>query len=275
MRINVNHIWLRLLKLLRLSPLSLAEKCRVAFGAAVVFVLILALLWPYIWMGQLTKKTYLDAGRVKAETILRQHFQLNKPGEKALTALANNGDVLDVNDPEIRMVRFTKDGEAKMPQLTEEQKEMVESLKSEQTREDNIFFAKKAGILYSNYVRIFRANDKCINCHKPQGSGSPFSPNEQIAAVVFVRVFFEEQLNLAQSADDLLLIRKHMGCVEHKLIVVHASETRRIRAGERTGQSAAHRLTYGRSLRPRYLSRLTRSCHRRSYERVAYRSTGT
>jgi signal transduction histidine kinase len=159
----------------------------VAFGAAVVFVLILALLWPYIWMGQLTKKAYLDAGRAKAETLLRRHFQLKEPGEAALTALDNTGAVLDVNDPEIRLIRFTKDGEAKMPQLTEEQKDMIESLKSEQTREDNIFFAKKAGILYSNYVRIFRANDKCINCHKPQGSASAFSPNEQIAAAVIQR----------------------------------------------------------------------------------------
>jgi signal transduction histidine kinase len=187
MRINLKHIWSKLLKRLRLSPLSLAEKCRIAFGAAVVFILILALLWPYIWMGQLTKKAYLDAGRAKAEILLRQHFRLKEPGETALPPLANTGVVLDVNDTGIRMVRFTKDSETELSQLTEEQKEMIKALKSEQTREDNIFFTRKAGLRYSNYVRIFRANDKCISCHKPQGSASAFSPNEQICAVIIQR----------------------------------------------------------------------------------------
>ena len=187
MRINLKHIWQKLLELLRLSPLSLAKKCRIAFGAAVVFILALALLLPYIWMGQLTKKASLDAGRAKAETLLRQHFRLKEPGETALPALANTGAVLDVNDLEIRLIRFTKDGVTKLLQLTEEQKEMIEALKSEETRDDNIFFARKAGILYSNYVRIFKADDTCISCHKPQGSASAFSPNEQIGAAVIQR----------------------------------------------------------------------------------------
>jgi len=188
MRINFKHIWRKLLKRLRLSPLSLADKCRIAFGAAVVFVLTLALLWPYIWMGQLTKKASLDAGRARAETLLRQHFRLKEPGETALPPLANTGVVLDVNDPEMRLIRFTKDGEARLSQLTEEQRQMIKSLRSEQTRDDDIFFARKAGILYSNYVRIFKADDTCINCHKPQGSASAFSLNEQIGAVVIQRL---------------------------------------------------------------------------------------
>jgi two-component system sensor histidine kinase BarA len=187
MRIDLKRISKKLLKLLRLWPLSLAEKCRIAFGAAVVFVLILALLWPYIWMGQLTKKAYLDAGRAKAENLLRRHFRLKEPGEAALPALADSGVVRDVNDPEIRLIRFTNEGETRLAQLTEEQREMIETLKTEETREDNIFFARKGGLLQSNYIRIFRANDKCISCHKPQGSASAFSLNEQIAAVVIQR----------------------------------------------------------------------------------------
>jgi len=187
MRINLKKIWRRLLKRLRLSPLSLAEKCRIAFGAAVIFVLSLALLWPYIWMGQLTKKAYLDAGRAKAENLLRQHFRLKRSDGTALPALANTGVVLDVNDPEICLIRFTKEGETDLSQLTGEQKEMIEFLKSEQTAEDSIFFSRKAGIVQSNYVRIFRAKDYCIICHKPQGSASAFSPNEQIGAVVIQR----------------------------------------------------------------------------------------
>jgi two-component system sensor histidine kinase BarA len=187
MRINLKNIWRRTLKLLRLSPLSLAKKCRITFGAAVVFVLVLALLLPYIWMGQLTKKASLDAGRAKAETLLRRHFQLKETGETTLTALDNTGAALDVNDPEVRWFRFTEEHEKTLQHLTEEQRKMVESLRSQQTREDNIFFARKAGVLYSNYVRIFKAEDTCINCHKPQGSASAFSPNERIGAAVVQR----------------------------------------------------------------------------------------
>ncbi|MBW8038621.1 MAG: HAMP domain-containing protein [Planctomycetes bacterium] len=184
---NLKRIAAKVLKLLGLWPLSLAEKCRIAFGAAVVLILILALLWPYIWMGQLTKKAYLDAGRAKAETVLRQHFRVKESGQTELPALANTGERLDVNEPEICLVRFTKDGQNNMLRLTQEQKDMIEALKSEETRDDNIFFDRKKGLRYSNYVRIFRANDKCISCHKSQGSASAFSLNEQVGAVVIQR----------------------------------------------------------------------------------------
>ena len=75
MRNYLNQIRHRVLVFLHLSPFSLAEKCRLVFGGAVVFILGLALLLPYVWMGQLTKKASLDAGRAKAETLMSNHFQ--------------------------------------------------------------------------------------------------------------------------------------------------------------------------------------------------------
>jgi signal transduction histidine kinase len=187
MRKYIHQIYHNILVFLHLSPLSLAKKCRLAFGAAVVFILALALLLPYIWMGQLTKKASLDAGRAKAETLLNRHFQLKETSGTALAALDNTGAVLDPNDPEIRWIRFTTDSEKKLQQLTEEQKEMVESLRGQEDRDDNILFAKKEGILQSNYVRIFRATDSCISCHNPQGSAGAFRRNEPIGAVVIQR----------------------------------------------------------------------------------------
>jgi len=187
MRKFIHQIYHRILVFLHLSPLSLAEKCRITFGAAVLFILSLALLLPYIWMGQLTKKASLDAGRAKAETLLNRHFQLKEDGESALTPLDNTGAVMDTNDTDIRWIRFTKDSEKKLQQLTKEQKEMVESLRSQEDRDDNILFAKKEGILQSNYVRIFRSTDSCISCHNPQGSAGAFRRNEPIGAVVIQR----------------------------------------------------------------------------------------
>jgi len=194
MRINLKHIWQKLLGLLRLSPLSLAKKCRITFGAAVVFILTIALLLPYIWMGQLIKKNLLDTGRARSQALLDRHFQLKDPSQTTLPALDNIGLVMDVNDPDIRWIRFTKDDEGSRlagsqnksayDKLTEETSQLIESLKDDQARNDNILLRKKDGILQSNYVRIFKATDNCISCHNPQGSASAFSLNEPIGTVL-------------------------------------------------------------------------------------------
>jgi signal transduction histidine kinase len=194
MRINLKHLWQKLLMLLRLSPLSLAKKCRITFGAAVVFILTIALLLPYIWMGQLIKKNLLDTGRARSQAMLDRHFQLKDPAQTTLPALDNTGLPVDVNDPDIRWIRFTKDDEGSRlagsqnkhayDKLTEQTSQLIESLKDDQARNDNILLRKKDGILQSNYVRIFRATDNCINCHNPQGSASAFSLNEPIGTVL-------------------------------------------------------------------------------------------
>ena len=182
---NLKRISLRLLEVLRLRPLSLAEKCRVTFGAAVVFILALALLGPYIWMDQLTKKSCLDAGRAKAEMLLRAHFQLKETSETTLAPLDNTGTALDTNNTEIKWLRFTKEGQINYePRTTNYELKMVEHLKAQQNRQDSIFWERSRGRLQSNYVRIFRATDTCITCHNPQGSAGAFSLNEPIGAAI-------------------------------------------------------------------------------------------
>ncbi len=191
MRINLKHIWQKLLVLLRLSPLSLAKKCRLTFGAAVVFVLTIALLLPYIWMGQLIKKNLLDTGRARSQALLDRHFQLKDPGQTALAPLDNTGQVMDVNNPDMRWIRFEKSDEKQLQRLADEQsegllsaKQMIESLKAEETADENIALTEYNGAIQSTYVRIFRAADNCIKCHDPQGSAGEFSSNELIGAVV-------------------------------------------------------------------------------------------
>ena len=184
MRVNLKHIQLKLLELLKLSPLSLAEKCRVAFGAAVIFILALALLLPYIWMGQLVKKASLDAGRAKAEMLLTRHFQMRDISDTPLAPLDNSGAVADANNQEIWWVRLKKENENQLQQLTSEQREKIDSLIAENTRTDSLVLEKKDGVLHSNYTRIFRATDTCISCHNPQGSAGAFSQNEPIGALL-------------------------------------------------------------------------------------------
>ena len=184
MRKQIHKIYHRVLVFLHLSPLSLAEKCRLAFGAAVVFVLALALLLPYVWMGQLTRKTLLDSGKARAQMLQNRHFQIDQAGEAALAALDSTGGVMDANNPQMRWIRFAEENQQQFAQLTDEQKEMIESLKAEEDRDDGILLGKKDSASYGSYVRIFRANDKCISCHNPQGSAGAFSLNEPIGAAV-------------------------------------------------------------------------------------------
>lgn len=195
MRLNLNRL-LKTLEFFKLWPLSLAEKCRLAFGAAVIFILFLALLLPYIWMGQLTQKGLLDSNKAKAETLLlHSHFQLKLSPEAALPALNKTGTVADVNNPEIRWVRFAKDGDDSLAALTEEQKQTVESLKSSDARDDDIELAKHEGLLESRYVGIFRATDTCLTCHNQQGSAGRFLLNEPIGAIIIRSRGIEEDLS--------------------------------------------------------------------------------
>jgi len=184
MRVNLKRIWRRLLEFLRLSPLSLAEKCRLAFGAAVVLTLALALIPPYMWMGQLTKKACLDAGRAKAEMLENRHFQMKYAGESSLPLLDNSGVVTDVNDPPMQWVRFTKEHEKQYQQLAHKQRRMIESLKKEEGTDDEILLEKKEGRVCTDYVRIIRATDNCVSCHNAQGTATAFSRNEPVGAVV-------------------------------------------------------------------------------------------
>lgn len=158
------------------------------FGVAVVFILALALLLPYIWMGQLTKKDYLDSERARAETLfLRNHFQFAELGETSRTALDSTGAAIDPNSTEIRWIRFAKEEEDQVGLLTGEQKEIFEYLQAKDDIYDRITFQKRDGQRYSNYVRIFKATDNCISCHNPQGLGGAFSQNEPIGVVAIER----------------------------------------------------------------------------------------
>ena len=190
-RVYMKHIWQKLLMLLRLSPVSLAKKCRITFGAAVVFILTIALLLPYIWMSQLIKKDLLDTGRARSQTLLDRHFQLNSSSQTTLP-LNSLGLLADVNDSDIRWIRYTPapaqpdDDENKNTsiELTEKISQTIEALKKNPTQNDKILLNKETGTLRANYVRIFRATDNCRTCHNPQGSASPFSLNEHIGTVI-------------------------------------------------------------------------------------------
>ncbi len=183
MRINVRHMWQRLLKFLRFWPLPLAKKVQVTFGAAVLLVLMLALSIPYIWMGQLIKKDLLDSGRSRSILLLDRHFQLKEPG-RIRPPLDSIGQVRDPNNTEVAWITFTEEDEKLLLELDQDVREMIDKLKDDPDRNENILLQRNEGSLRSHYVRIFRATGHCISCHNPQGSAEPFALNKLIGAVL-------------------------------------------------------------------------------------------
>ncbi|UCD52340.1 MAG: HAMP domain-containing protein [Phycisphaerales bacterium] len=182
MRIDLGKKLQRVLRFLHLTPLSLAEKCRIMFGAAVLFSLIIALLIPYIWMRQLTRKVLLDTNKARVEsTLLRSHFRLREPGEMARPELDSQGEAQDPNRPGVVWVPLgQEEGEADLAQLNATQTRLLKELRKQETRDDDIALSKAEGLLQSDYVRLFRATEGCVGCHNPQGSGEAFSPNKVI-----------------------------------------------------------------------------------------------
>jgi two-component system sensor histidine kinase BarA len=164
-------------------PLPLAKKVQVTFGAAVLLILTLALSIPYIWMGQLVKKDLLDSGRSRSTIMLDRHFQLKEPGQ-TLQPLDSIGQARDPNDIGIVWIRFTKDDEKKLPEMDKDVMGMIDTLKTDPDRDENILLAKNGDSFESHYVRVFRATERCISCHNPQGSAGAFTLNKPIGAVL-------------------------------------------------------------------------------------------
>jgi signal transduction histidine kinase len=186
MRIDPGKALQRVLRFLHLTPLSLAEKCRIMFGAAVLFSLVIALLIPYIWMRQLNNKVFLDTNKAKAESILfRSHFQLKSSGQLTLPELNEQGAAREPNQPGVVWVRFQRERDKNdFSKLSHPQRRLVDSLVSSETRDEAITFSRVSGVLQSDYVRLFRATDHCVSCHSPQGVAAAFTPKEIIGAAV-------------------------------------------------------------------------------------------
>ncbi len=186
MHISLGKTLQKVLRFLHLMPLSLAEKCRVMFGAAVLFSLAIALLIPYVWMRQLTRKVFLDTNRARAESVLlHSHFKLGSSGEIQLPALDEQGRARDPNERDLLWVRFQKEQtNGAFPALNAKQKELLDQVVADGVREEGFSLSRIDGALHSEYVRLFRATEGCVSCHSAQGSAGPFSLNEIVGAAV-------------------------------------------------------------------------------------------
>ncbi len=173
-----------LLRRLRLKPLTLAEKCRLQFGAAVLFSLTLALLIPYFWMSKLTEKIALDAGRAVADTAFELHFQIQADPDKGLAMLDDMGRERKSENRMNRWIRLDGGDKDATAGLADRQREVVEELAADAQRNDFAWIDRDDSVACNNYVRVVRATDSCMFCHKPQGSAEAFNKVQVVGALI-------------------------------------------------------------------------------------------
>jgi len=180
----IGKIVQRVLRLLHLTPLSLAEKCRFMFGAAVLFSLAIALLIPYIWMRQLAGKVLLDTNKAKAESVLlRSHFRPAPSGGIHLAELNDRGAARDPNERSLLWIDFRREqAKNELARLSPVQKKLLDGVRGKGGRDEALLLSRIDGTLQSDYVRLFRATEGCVGCHNPQATAGAFSLNEVVGA---------------------------------------------------------------------------------------------
>jgi len=167
----------------RLKPLSLAEKCRLQFGAAVLFSLVLALLIPYLWMGKLIEKSALDSGRAVAETVFERHFQMDVALKKDRPRLREGGLLRQEADRVILWQRAGEKAGDPLAELTDSQRAEIAYLRSDPEVTDVAWIERRAEGLRNCYVRVVSANENCMRCHSAQGTAPAFNLNQEVGVL--------------------------------------------------------------------------------------------
>ncbi|MBU1260740.1 MAG: HAMP domain-containing histidine kinase [Planctomycetes bacterium] len=167
-------------------PMSLAGKCRLLFGLAILFVLILALFVPYFWMGKLTDKTLIDAGRAVVNTVYERHFNLGGASEKSPVMLDESGAVKQTQSSRVNWVRLNSPSQPNWKdQLDAKQSQRIEGLLKQQQRTDERTWVDDVnGNAETTYINIVRANKRCLSCHSAEGSAPTFALSEPVGAVM-------------------------------------------------------------------------------------------
>src|SRR4030042_6964367 len=130
------------LTILHLRPVSLAGKCRLLFGIAILLVLALALLIPYFWMVKLTEKAVLDSGRAVVNTVYERHFRLGAADDKGLVMLEESGARRESQSSRVKWLKFGQTQQDWQKQISKRQKETIEQLK-QQSKVSEVAWAEK------------------------------------------------------------------------------------------------------------------------------------
>lgn len=181
---KIINILKQLLGLFHLRPVSLAGKCRLLFGIAILLVLALALLIPYFWMVKLTEKAVLDSGRAVVNTVYERHFRLAYDNGKGPVMLDESGAKKEAQSSGVKWLRFDQSEQEWKKQLSERQNQAIEQLKQQSGVDEAAWAEKLEGSSETTYVNLVRVNKRCLTCHSPDGPGPVFSLAEPVGAIL-------------------------------------------------------------------------------------------
>ncbi len=174
----------QLLRTLHLQPVSLAGKCRLLFGAAILLVLFIALLMPYSWMSKLTEKTVLDSGRAVVNTVYERHFKIGIKDVNSTIMLEESGARKEAQFSRVRWLRMDKSQQEWKKQLSPRQTEAIEQM-VKQGKVSELAWAEKVGnSAETTYINLVHANKKCLSCHSTEGSAPVFNLDEPVGAIL-------------------------------------------------------------------------------------------
>jgi len=183
MRDIISKFW-QLLKTLHLRPASLAGKCRLLFGIAILFVLVLALLIPYFWMGKLTEKAVLDSGRAVVNTIYERHFKIDDEKDKGRIMLEETGARKEAQLSRVKWLRFGPSQKEWQKQLSKRQNEAIKQFQEQSGISELAWEEEIEGSFETVYLNLVRANKRCLTCHSAEGSAPAFSLSEPVGAIL-------------------------------------------------------------------------------------------
>ena len=179
------HLFRRLKRKIFRSPFSLAEKCRLQFGGAILFSLVLALLVPYFWMNKLAEKAVLDAGRAMRRVFYENHFNQNLSDRQSRPPLAESGVVLTDPNFLVRWIPLDEKSADCPPGLSEAECRQLERIRRSDVLTD-IAWADHTPKTepQSHYVCLVRAHESCLRCHTEEGLPPAFSRNQEVGVLV-------------------------------------------------------------------------------------------
>lgn len=190
MRENLKYRIDSFLRKVKLRPDTVAGKCRLQFGLALVLILALALLIPYYWMDKLAEKSPLDTGSAITELLLSGHiYNHDKLGRESSIGIISENEELGPLNPDsqrrVRWVRIKEDDPQLLAQLSQEQYEVLDMLKSDEAPSGYSWMEKKDGKPFRYYMQLVRAQDRCLRCHNSQGMAVPFNAGQEVGAVIY------------------------------------------------------------------------------------------
>ncbi|MHC4987369.1 MAG: sensor histidine kinase [Planctomycetota bacterium] len=167
------------------KPISLAEKCRLQFGGAVLFSLILALLIPYFWMNKLTEKAALDSGRSISHAFYENHFYPKTSETEIPPRLSDSGTVLDDSDHRVQWIRIDEESNRAGDILSDVEKSKLKIIREDATVSDQSWteYNEKTG-WWNHYLRLVKAEENCLRCHTGQALPPVFVKNQEIGILI-------------------------------------------------------------------------------------------